>query len=201
MQEELFLNEKITAAKLRSLMNQAVDDGVLFREDNTYWFATAAPVGKKTIQEVHHHFNSKVGRRTRLTPGRLKKIRSRLREYSPEQLKTAINAFFQSEWHASKENLCKIEWLFHNDERVDNFLTRMEYSRNGNGVSREKKSETQVRDLRREALTAKVLKKVERRRRLTTQEYLVLPWEVQKNYKSVTKGRELLGDIWSTDDV
>ena len=57
-----------------------------------------------------------------LTPKRRKKIVTRLKKYTPEQLADAIRGFAKHPWYSESSDRFKIETIFRSDERVQDGL-------------------------------------------------------------------------------
>lgn len=79
------------------------------------------------VREVFEYWVTKTGRnptRTKLTPGRRDRIRTRLKEFSAVDLKRAIDGVMASEHHRSQTDYTDLTSCFRSTERVENHIAR-----------------------------------------------------------------------------
>jgi hypothetical protein len=79
------------------------------------------------VREVFDHWVAQTGRdpaRTQLTPSRREKIRARLREHPPTDLKRAIDGVMKSDHHRSKPEYTDLTSCFRSAERVEGHIAR-----------------------------------------------------------------------------
>lgn len=84
-----------------------------------------------SAKEVFEHCKTTANRGWRLTDGLRRKIRTRLKTYSVDDLKKAFDNIRTSDFHTKNDYATPV-WLFHSDERVDKWLNhKPEVRRNG----------------------------------------------------------------------
>ncbi len=88
-------------------------------------------VGSDDVREVFEYWQKQTGKiRTKLLPARKSRIRARLREFSKEDLKRAIDALASSDFHRGNNDrgmiYLDIEQIIRSGERVEYFLQRAE---------------------------------------------------------------------------
>ena len=74
------------------------------------------------VQKTFEHFGKKIKSTSRLTQSAKLKITTRLKTFSVEELKTAIDQFSKDEWWVENNSNRGVAWFFHNDDRIDQFL-------------------------------------------------------------------------------
>lgn len=74
------------------------------------------------VQVVHEHFAKTVNKGSRLTDNAKRKIVTRLKTYSVDDLICAINRFASNAWWREHNANRGIAWFFHSDDRIDQFL-------------------------------------------------------------------------------
>lgn len=75
-----------------------------------------------TVQEIFDLYKRKINGKSRLTEGAKRKIKSRLRVYSVEELRDAVQRFSDTEWWMENNAHRGIAWFFNSDDRIDQFL-------------------------------------------------------------------------------
>ena len=87
----------------------------------------------KEAEEIIDYFNNKFSRQYRLTPDRNKKIKLRLKSYSLDEIKKAIDNLKQSKFHNGENDrgwIATIDFIIRNDEKIDEFLNSKQASEN-----------------------------------------------------------------------
>jgi len=74
------------------------------------------------VQNIFEHFGKIIKSTSRLTQSAKLKITTRLKTFSVEELKTAIDQFSKDEWWVENNSNRGVAWFFHNDDRIDQFL-------------------------------------------------------------------------------
>jgi len=74
------------------------------------------------ITEIYSAYGKFINSRSRLTDEARKKIKTRLKVYSVEELIQAIKNFSQDTWWMQNNLHRGVAWFFHNDDRIDQFL-------------------------------------------------------------------------------
>lgn len=77
---------------------------------------------KQTITEVYALYKVKINKRSRLITKAEQKIKARLKEYSVDQLKKAIEHFSADDWWMTNNAHRGVAWFFHSEDRVEQFL-------------------------------------------------------------------------------
>lgn len=97
------------------------------REPKTETASSDKSDGGAAVEQVFWYWLKTTGRdpnRTKLTSGRRAKIVARLRTFTTEQLKQAIDGLMLSEHHTSKPEWTDLVSCFGNDEKVENHIAR-----------------------------------------------------------------------------
>ena len=82
-------------------------------------------VASNEANQIIEYFNSLFGTKYRVTPDRSKKIKLRLKTYSTEEVKSAIDNLSKSKFHNGDNDRswkADIDFLIRNDEQIDKFL-------------------------------------------------------------------------------
>ncbi len=77
---------------------------------------------KEITESLYNLIKEKINSNIRLTPKGYKIVKTRLKVFTSEELKEAINKFIGSEWwmeHCSERNFC---WFFKSDDLIEKFL-------------------------------------------------------------------------------
>lgn len=77
---------------------------------------------KEKIQKIFEEYIKKILPGSRLTKNARDKIKSRLKEFSVEEILKGINNFSQDEWWMKNNARRGIAWFFHSDDRTEQFL-------------------------------------------------------------------------------
>ena len=73
----------------------------------------------KNISVLYEEFKKHIKPTAKLTPEATKKMKSRLKEFPVEELKTAIKNFSADSWYMEKNGHRPMAWFFHSDERIE----------------------------------------------------------------------------------
>ena len=109
------------------------------------------------VHDVHEHYRSRIQPDARLTDRARKKIETRLKSYSPENLKLAIDRFSEDPWRMAHNAKNGMAWFFHTDDRIEQFMhlqpekndvqtSGRTQSRNGQIGKSNRESEDAIRD-------------------------------------------------------
>ena len=74
------------------------------------------------ILDLYDIYSANINSKSRLTASARKKITSRLKEYSYENLERAIMNFSRDTWWMSNNARRGVAWFFHSENRIDQFL-------------------------------------------------------------------------------
>ena len=74
------------------------------------------------IQQLYLFYKEKISNTSKLTDKGKNKIRIRLRDYTSEKLKSAIENFAQNIWWMRHNSGRGVAWFFNSDDRIDMFL-------------------------------------------------------------------------------
>ena len=113
------LNKTINKEKIYKKEEDSLDLSELFPEEKK------ASVTSNEVSVVIEYFNELFGTKYRVTPDRSKKIRLRLKTYTLEEIKTAINKCKASKFHRGENDTgwkAGIDFIVRNDEIIDQFL-------------------------------------------------------------------------------
>lgn len=77
---------------------------------------------KEAIECIYTSYKSKINNLSRLTEGSRRKINSRLKEYSKEQLLQAIDNFSGDRWWMKHNAGRGVAWFFKSEDKIDQFL-------------------------------------------------------------------------------
>lgn len=78
---------------------------------------------KREIEEIHSLYSERIDPddSARLTPTAIQNITERLKEFSPDNLKTAITKFSSDDWSMRKNRAKGMAWFFGSEDRVEAF--------------------------------------------------------------------------------
>lgn len=80
----------------------------------------------KPVLDFITYFNKKSGKSYEITPARIEKLETRLKKYSIEQIKRAIDALLKSPFHTGKNDsktwYATPDFLLRSDEQIDKWL-------------------------------------------------------------------------------
>lgn len=82
----------------------------------------AIPDNKQQISDIYKLYSEKINSKSRLTNSAKKKIMTRLKEFSSEDLKRAIMNFSRASWWMKNNARRGVTWFFHTEDRIDQFL-------------------------------------------------------------------------------
>jgi len=74
------------------------------------------------IQRIYEHYKEKIAPRARLTSDSKRKIVTRLKEFSAEDIEKAIDNFSRDSWWMENCGWRGIKWFFHSEDRLIQFL-------------------------------------------------------------------------------
>ena len=86
---------------------------------------------KKIIGRVFEHYQNKILKNSKLTPGAESKISTRLVIWSEEELIKAITNFSRDPWWMENNASRGVAWFFHSDDRIDSFVNMKPRSKPG----------------------------------------------------------------------
>ena len=75
-----------------------------------------------SVREVFEYYRAKIQPGARLIPAAREKIKNRLEEYSPAQLRQAVDKFAADPWRMENNSHEGAAWFFHSQERIEQFL-------------------------------------------------------------------------------
>lgn len=104
----------------------------------------------KLVSEIYSYYQQRINPRSRLTDKAKEKIRVRLRSFSEDELKKAIDNFASDSWWMEHNAFRGVAWFFHSDDRIDQFL-------NLGMRSRKQLSDGQIEAIKSGLTTLKVL--------------------------------------------
>lgn len=78
------------------------------------------------VQAVIDRYKQKILPKARTTDAAVKKIATRLKAFTVEELTTAIDNFAQDNWWMQHNAHRGIKWFFHTDDRIDQFINLSE---------------------------------------------------------------------------
>lgn len=84
--------------------------------------ATVDPTVDEKIEDIYLLYKNRINKRSRLIDKAKKKVKARLKEYSVDDLKSAINKFSQDDWWMKNNAHRGVAWFFHSEERIEQFL-------------------------------------------------------------------------------
>jgi len=73
------------------------------------------------IRKVADHYSKNI-RPARLTDAARRKIQTRLKTFSEQELLAAIDAFRKSTWRMENNSAEGMAWFFHSDDRIEKFM-------------------------------------------------------------------------------
>lgn len=76
----------------------------------------------QVLERIFEQYKKLINKRSRLITKAKQKINLRLKEFSPEELLTAIEKFSQNAWWMKHNAHRGIAWFFHSEERIEQFL-------------------------------------------------------------------------------
>jgi len=74
------------------------------------------------IQRIYEHYKEKIAPKARLTPDSKRKIVTRLKEFSADEIEKAIDNFSKDSWWMENCGWRGIRWFFHSQDRVLQFV-------------------------------------------------------------------------------
>lgn len=74
------------------------------------------------VAEIAQTYNARIKEGSRLTEESKSKIRTRLKTYSVEEIRTAIHHFADDAWNMANNGGRGMAWFFHSDDRIDGFI-------------------------------------------------------------------------------
>lgn len=77
---------------------------------------------EENIKNIYAHFLEKINSNSKFISKAKDKIKSRLKTFSFEELKKAIDNFSQDEWKMKHNAKRGVAWFFHSDERIEQYL-------------------------------------------------------------------------------
>lgn len=91
-----------------------------------------------TIEFVYNHYKTKIQPKSRSIKLAIPKINARLKNYTKEQLISAIDLFSNDEWRMTHNQNQGAVWFFNSDARIEKFLEIEPRKRSVQGVYVEK---------------------------------------------------------------
>jgi len=79
-------------------------------------------INNKYIEDIYQYFLSKINSGAGLTDNARKVIAERLKIYSVEQLKQAIDGFASSGWKMQRNSHRGIAWFFRSDDKIEEYM-------------------------------------------------------------------------------
>jgi len=77
----------------------------------------------EAVKRIAKHYRDRIAKKAKLTPGAAKKIKTRLGEFSEEELLAAIDRFVDKDpWWMANNGKRGMLWFFHSEDRIDQFL-------------------------------------------------------------------------------
>jgi hypothetical protein len=77
---------------------------------------------KAKIEDLYAYYKLKINKRSRLIKKAEQKITARLKEYTADELKKAIDNFSQDEWWMKNNAHRGVAWFFHSEDRIEQFI-------------------------------------------------------------------------------
>lgn len=74
------------------------------------------------IKDIYIYYTQKISSSSKLTEGAKQKIRLRLKVYTKDELKKAIDNFSKDSWWMDNNGKRGVEWFFHSDGRIEQLL-------------------------------------------------------------------------------
>lgn len=74
------------------------------------------------IKIVSNRYTALINEKAKLTDGANRKIQSRLKNYSKEQLAEAMSKFSQDRWQMKHNAHRGMAWFFHSDDRIEQYI-------------------------------------------------------------------------------
>jgi len=93
--------------------------------NNTNNITTKNTIASDEASIIAQYFNKVFSKQYRLTPDRTKRIKLRLKSYTVDEIKKAIDNLKQSKFHNGENDRCwkaTIDFIIRNDEKIDEFL-------------------------------------------------------------------------------
>lgn len=87
------------------------------------------------VSQIIEFFNSLFEKKYRITPDRKKKIKLRLKSYTVDEIKLAIDNLSKSKFHNGDNDrgwVADIDFIIRNDEQIDKFLNNITIPENNN---------------------------------------------------------------------
>lgn len=75
-----------------------------------------------SVREIFEYYRQKIQPGARLIDAARQKIKKRLEEYSPAQLRAAVDNFARDTWRMENNAHEGAAWFFHSQERIEKFL-------------------------------------------------------------------------------
>jgi hypothetical protein len=79
-------------------------------------------IDKNRIEEIYSTYQTLINKTSRLVDKAIDKIKTRLKNFTPEELKEAMTNFSKSPWWMEHNSGRGVAWFFNSDERIDQFL-------------------------------------------------------------------------------
>lgn len=105
--------------------NQSGQNGPNTNTENTSETTT------ESVDSLYEIFKEKIYPKSRLTAGSRKKIETRLKSWTFEELKQAIDGFSGSSWWMSHNRRRGVEWFFRSDDQIDRFINLKDEAEGG----------------------------------------------------------------------
>jgi len=74
------------------------------------------------MDEIYLNYQKFVNKNSRLTEGAKRKISTRLKSFTEEELVQAMMKFSKNTWWMEHNKHRGVAWFFHSDDRIDQFL-------------------------------------------------------------------------------
>ena len=74
------------------------------------------------INEIYENYKKLICETSRLTDASKKKIRTRNKTFTIEQLNEAMKIFSKDKWWMEHNSHRGVSWFFYSDDRIDQFL-------------------------------------------------------------------------------
>ena len=100
-----------------------------------------------SVSEIFEYYRAHIQPTARLIPLAREKIKKRLADYSPAQLKEAVDRFAADPWRMENNSHEGAAWFFHSQDRIEKFLNlvpRQEQPPNGRVVELPRKTYAEI---------------------------------------------------------
>jgi len=124
--------KQYTVSKVKQMLFPPIhlDESIIIDNNNNNKNNNTINISKTLPHNsIYKLYLEKINSKARLTPGSIKKIQTRLKEYSPEDLKKAIVNFSRDTWWMKNNAHRGVAWFFHTEDRIDQFLNLKECSK------------------------------------------------------------------------